>query len=110
MLYRNLSEADRPALVLQLSRIKAIGNLSGHALVSIVRLTVETNLVTSKQSPGLRCLDAPPLSHARSASVSIVSLLMVAVYPVSDSVCHVPSSVEIERNTGEELVCVPVRI
>ncbi|KAF8486815.1 hypothetical protein DFH94DRAFT_687287 [Russula ochroleuca] len=49
------------AMLYHLSRIKAIGNLSGHALVSIVRLTVETNLVTT--------------------SVSIVSLLMVAVYP-----------------------------
>ncbi|KAF8486821.1 hypothetical protein DFH94DRAFT_2814 [Russula ochroleuca] len=38
------------------------GNLSNHALVSIVRLTIETNLVTT--------------------SVSIVSLVMIAVYPL----------------------------
>ena len=30
-----------------------------------------------------------PLSYARSATVSIVSLLMIAIYPVSDSVRHV---------------------
>jgi hypothetical protein len=32
----------------QLTRLKDRENFSSHALVSIVRLTVETNLVTSK--------------------------------------------------------------
>ncbi|KAH9984745.1 hypothetical protein BJV77DRAFT_1071862 [Russula vinacea] len=49
------------AMLYHLSRLRAREGFSGHALVSIVRLTVETNLVTT--------------------SVSIVSLLMVAVYP-----------------------------
>jgi hypothetical protein len=39
--------------------------------------------VTSKHLRSLRCHNTPRSSHARSATVSIVSLLMVAVYPVS---------------------------
>jgi hypothetical protein len=50
------------AMLFHLSRLKTReGNLSSHALVSIVRLTVESNMVTT--------------------TVSIVSFLMVAVYP-----------------------------
>jgi hypothetical protein len=102
-------EADCPAPLPQLTRLKDRGNFSSHALVSIVRLTVETNLVTSEH---LRCPDAPASSHVRSATASIVSLLMVALYPVSVSVRHVFSSAinASTWNTGEELVCVPVRI
>ncbi len=37
-----------PTPIPQLARMKARGHFSGHALVSIVRLTVETNIVTSK--------------------------------------------------------------
>ncbi|KAH9984747.1 hypothetical protein BJV77DRAFT_1071864 [Russula vinacea] len=78
------------AMLYYLRRIWATnGNLSNHVLVSIVKLMVETNLVTSKHlrqliveaSTELRCHDALPSSHARSASVSIVSLLMIALFP-----------------------------
>jgi hypothetical protein len=37
------------------------GNLSNHVLVSIVRLTVETNLVTSKNLPGIDVMKRFPL-------------------------------------------------
>ena len=55
------------------------------------------------------------MSHARSATVSLASLLMVVVYPVSRSLCHVYSlppdlTRRSEPNLGQELVCVPVRI
>ncbi|KAF8498155.1 hypothetical protein F5888DRAFT_225422 [Russula emetica] len=49
------------AMFYHLTRIKAREHFSSHALVSIVRLTVETNIVTT--------------------TVSIISLLMVALYP-----------------------------
>ena len=87
-------EPDCSTPIPQLRRIWATnGNLSNHVLVSIVKLMVETNLVTSKHlrqliveaSTELRCHDALPSSHARSASVSIVSLLMIALFPVSGS-------------------------
>jgi len=48
-------------MLYHLESMKAKGHFSNHALVSLVRLTVETNIVTT--------------------SVSIVSLLMVALYP-----------------------------
>lgn len=71
--------------VAQLRKIWAKdGNLSSHVLVSIVRLTVETNLVTSKSLRVLDTIMCPP-SHARSATVSVAAMLMVAVYPVSCS-------------------------
>ena len=55
--------------------------------------------------------DVPLTSYARSATVSIVALLMVAMYPVSGSVGHVLPLAELDAsNTGEELVCVPVCI
>jgi hypothetical protein len=41
-------EADYPTPIPQLIKLKARDNFSSHALVSIVRLTIETNLVTSK--------------------------------------------------------------
>ena len=75
-------------LIFQLRRIWARdGNLSNHALVSIVRLLVETNLATSED---LRVFDVI-MSHARAATVSIASFLMVVVYPVSGSMCRVYS-------------------
>ena len=58
-LYTGLFEADCYMSIPQLRRIWASdGNLSGHVLVSIVRLMIETNLATSKGSPSLRCCDA----------------------------------------------------
>jgi hypothetical protein len=56
----------------------------------------------------------PPLTF-RLAAVSMISLLMVALYPVSDSVKHyifpLPKLTHrLLPKTGEELVCVPVRI
>ena len=57
--------------------------------------------------------DALPvlLSYARSATVGIVSLLMIALYPVSDSVYHVHHLPRIDlSNIARELVYVPVRI
>jgi len=46
-------EADRSMLIPQLRRVwDRDGYLSDHVLVSIVRLTVETNLVTSKDLRG----------------------------------------------------------
>ncbi|KAH9984761.1 hypothetical protein BJV77DRAFT_163513 [Russula vinacea] len=57
------------------------GNLSNHVLVSIVRLTVETNLVTSKNLLGIDVHEALPSSHACLAFVSIVSLVTIAVFP-----------------------------
>ena len=56
---------------------------SHHALVKIVRLTVETNLLTSTYTFDICPLQRTVLTHTL-ASVGIVSLLMVAVYPVSD--------------------------
>jgi len=48
-LYVRLFEADCYTSIAQLRRIWARdGNLSNYVLVSIVRLTVETNLATSK--------------------------------------------------------------
>ena len=79
----------------------------------IVRLTVETNIVTSKGFRVIDVMDVLPSSHAHLATVSIVSLLMVAMYPVSGLECPVHFSADIDastRNSGEELVCVPVRI
>jgi hypothetical protein len=44
-------ETDLPIMILQLRRSLAKdGGFNDHAFVSIVRLTVETNLVTSKSS------------------------------------------------------------
>ena len=113
--FRHLSTGSLKAYcstpVAQLRKIWAKdGNLSSHVLVSIVRLTVETNLVTSKF---LRVLDTImcPSSYTRLATVSVAAMLMVAVYPVSGSMCHVRLSAKIDAsNTGEELVCVPVCI
>ena len=86
------------------------GNLNRHILVRAVRLTVETNLMTSKD---LRAFDVImwTLSHARSATVSIVALVMFAAFPVSRSAHHVRSSIELDTsNTGVELVYVSVCI
>ncbi|KAF8462498.1 hypothetical protein DFH94DRAFT_484070 [Russula ochroleuca] len=66
------------------------GYLSNHVLVSIVRLTVETNLVTT--------------------SVSIVSLIMMARFSVSGSLnpCDMRISAEIDSpNIGKYLLYVP---
>ena len=49
-LYEEPFEAERPTPITQLTRMQARGNFSTHALVSIVRLTVETNVMTSKLS------------------------------------------------------------
>ncbi|KAN0106929.1 hypothetical protein V8E52_010673 [Russula decolorans] len=49
------------AMLYHLTRMRGRGNFSTHALLSIVRLTVETNVATT--------------------TVSIVGLLMVALYP-----------------------------
>ena len=48
MTFYGSSEADCPTPIQQLTKLRAKDNFSSHALVSIVRLTVETNLVTSK--------------------------------------------------------------
>ena len=59
----------------------------------------------------IRSHDALPLSYARSATVSIVALLMTGLYPVSDSVRHVHPLPGIDvSNIGGQLVYVPVRI
>jgi hypothetical protein len=75
-----------------------------------VRVTIETNLVTSE---GFSVFDVIicPSPHARSATVSIVTLLMVGLHPVSGSAHYLRLPVETDRlNTGLELVCVPVCI
>jgi len=83
----------------QLRRIWARdGNLSCHVLISIVRLIVETNLATSEHLH-LRVFDVMML-HARSATVSIASLLIVALYPVSRSTRHVQLSPGIDASIG----------
>jgi hypothetical protein len=78
-------------------------------------LTVETNIMTSK-FPRERGLCGDRSAHIRSAVGSVVSLLMVVLFPVSDSVRRVlhpgpsPETDTSTLKTGEELVCVPVRI
>ena len=89
------------------------GNLSNHVLVSIVRLTVETNLVTSKNLLGIDVHEALPSSHACLAFVSIVSLVTIAVFPVSNSLnpCVMCISAEIDAsNIGLCILYVPVCI
>ena len=91
--------------ILQLRRIWATdGKLSSHALVSIVRLTVETNLVTSKNL-SFWCHNVPSSSHARSATVSIVALLMVVLYPVSGSVHDLQSRLTCRTQDEDWYVC-----
>ena len=59
-------EADRSTLIPQLRRVWIRdGYLSNHVLVSVVRLTVETNLVTSKNLRGFYVMMRLPSSHAR---------------------------------------------
>jgi len=88
LLYMRSFEAHYPIIISQLRRMRANdGDFSNHVFVSIVRLTVETNLVTSKD-PDLWCHNVSP-SHAHLATVSVVSLLMVALFPVSGPVCDV---------------------
>ena len=76
-----------------------------------MRVTIETNLVTSE---GLSVFDVIicPSPHARSTTVSIVTLLMIGLHPVSGSTHYVRLPVETDRlvNTVLELVCVPVCI
>jgi hypothetical protein len=70
-------------MILQLRRLLVKdGDLNNHVFVSIVRLTVETNLVTSKDPSH----NVSPSSHACLATVSVISLFLVAVYPVSGPV------------------------
>ena len=81
--------------------------------MNIVRLTVETNLATGKDLQSLDVMNALPLSHARSASVSLVSLIMIAAYPVSGpaNFCVKCISVEIDApKIGQYLLFVPVCI
>ncbi|KAI0287415.1 hypothetical protein BC826DRAFT_1108468 [Russula brevipes] len=81
------------AMLYHLAKRKARdGHFSSHALVSIVRLTIETNMLTT--------------------AVGIISLLMVVIYPVSDSraLCTSARHILIEAldaNAGKELVRVP---
>jgi hypothetical protein len=64
LLYMGPLEADHSVLIPQLRRIwSRDGNLSSHVLVSMVRVTVETNLVTSKH---LRVFDVI-MRHPRLA-------------------------------------------
>jgi len=70
------------------------GNLSNHVLVRIVRLIVETNLATSKDFRVLDVLMPYPLS----ATVNIVSLLMVLLFPVSGPMRHVQPSAGIDAS------------
>ncbi len=51
-------------------------------MVKIVRLTVETNLLTSKYT--LDFCEASCLTHI-PAAVGIVSLLVIVIFPVSGS-------------------------
>ena len=107
-------EADFSTLIPQLRRVWAKdGFLKNHVLVNIVRLTVETNLATGKDLPSVDVMYALPLSHARSASVSLVSLIMIAAFPVSGpaNLCVECISVEIDtRNIEQYLLFVPVCI
>jgi hypothetical protein len=107
-------EADFSTLIAQLRRVWAKDRfLKNHVLESIVRLTVETNLATSKDLRGIDVMAALPLSHARSASVSVVSLIMIVVFPVSGpaNLCVKCISVEIDApNVGQLLLFVPVCI
>ena len=57
------------------------GFYGDNALVKIVRLTIETNLMTSKYIP--LAFVRQPFLHP-SASVGIVSLVLVVLYPVSN--------------------------
>ena len=54
-----------------------------YALPRIVRLTVETNVMTSKYTYPW-CLNVNSF-HSRSASVGIIALLMMVIFPVGDS-------------------------
>lgn len=91
-------KADLPTPIRQLIK-KARGNFNTHVHVSIVRLTVETNVVTSKPLQSLRCHGDPPQSHARSATVSIIGFLMAALYPVSGSMDDRHKSAVIDAST-----------
>jgi hypothetical protein len=68
-LYKEPFEADRPTPIQQLIGMKARGNFSTHALASIVRLTVETNVVTSE----LRVFDVT-MSRRRLTRVQPLSV------------------------------------
>ncbi len=90
LLYAGSFEADCHMPIPQLRRIwTKDGSLSNHILVSIVRLIVETNLATSKDFRGLDVVMPYPLS----ATVSIVSLVMIVRFPVSGSMRRVQPSV-----------------
>lgn len=80
---------DRPGLTFvlisaQLTKIRRDSecHFNDNTLVQIVRLTVETNLLTSKST--LDVCGATLLTHI-SATVGIVALLVVVIFPVSDS-------------------------
>ena len=56
------------------------------ALVKVVRLTIETNILTSKSTLDSFCEpEGTIFTLGFLASVGIVSLLLIAIFPVSDT-------------------------
>ena len=80
-------------------------NILDYALPRIVRLTIETNVMTSKYTyPWSLNVNS---THPHSASVGIIALLMIVIFPVGDSrelLVPIWSHVNIAR----ELVRMPV--
>jgi hypothetical protein len=106
------SEVDSPTLILQLTSAEARAHFSSHALVSIVRLTVdlEINIVTSEYLRDFDVMVRHPQLNASSPTVSIISLLMVALYPVSGSMRHAHPSLTRKtwRTTGMCTLTYPI--
>jgi hypothetical protein len=78
-------EADGSLIIPQLAKRRVRdGQYSSHTIIRIVRLTIETNVVTS-----MYCLVGYVIpANTRSATVSIIALLMVAIFPVRDLLYH----------------------
>jgi hypothetical protein len=88
-------------------RKEADGFFHNSALLKVVRLTMETNLLTSKYI--LDFGEATPLMQVL-ASVGIISLLVIVIFPVSGQQIAMNSVVDNDLNKARELVHVPVRI
>ena len=77
-----------------------------YALPRIMRLTIETNVMTSKYTYPWS-LNANS-SHLRSASVGIIALLMIVIFPVGDS-REFSVLIWSHVNIARRLVLMPVR-
>ena len=81
-------------------------HILNHALPRILRLTIETNLMTSKYTYSW-CIRVNS-TQRRSASVGIISLLIIMIFPMSDS-WELSVPVWSHINIAWELVPMPVR-